>query len=131
MTTDEARATLERMVAHDTDPKLDADDIDALMAVAGPGQLLNAAAAEGWRWKAGRCVPDYNFAIDNQRSDEGQVYEHCLAQAADYAQRAMTETGGLGPGGGGIVTVGIVTDTKAASDELPDDLPNALGEDIL
>lgn len=101
MTYDEALSRLRPMVAADVNPKLDSDELDELVVGArrddaagvapdGAGWVetydLNAAAAEGWRRKAGKVAPLYDFAIDNQRSEEGDVYTHCLSQAEHYAR---------------------------------------------
>lgn len=91
MTQDEARVQLERMVAHDSAPELTPDEIDQLLnfcQVSDAGWALDAGAAEGWRWKAGKVVADYSFAIDSQLSDQGQVYDHCITQVGFYESKA-------------------------------------------
>lgn len=70
-TTDAAFATrmLERAIAQDARPALDATALDDLMEVAhrqsgGTGEYtdagLNAAASLGWRWKAGLTADQYD-----------------------------------------------------------------------
>lgn len=52
---------------------------------------LDVAAAEGWRWKAGKATARFNFAEDGQRFDRAQVYQHCVRMTEFFAQRmAMT-----------------------------------------
>lgn len=53
-----------------------------------PTYDLERAAAEGWRWKAGKAASRYNFASDNAQFDRGQVYTHCEAMANIYAKKA-------------------------------------------
>lgn len=48
---------------------------------------LAAAAAEGWRWKAGRCSNRFAFSADGERVDHQQVMEHCLKMADYYARQ--------------------------------------------
>jgi hypothetical protein len=91
MTAEEARRRLERMVAAATYPPLDEDDIDELLVIAlhvDGTYELNAAAAEGWRWKAGRVVPDRDIAIDDQKDSQSAIHKHCLAQIILYEARA-------------------------------------------
>lgn len=104
MTYAEAAELLERMCAADTDPALTYEDIEALLKLfrtpdrfgVGPNQRgwepswdLNAAAAEGWRWKAGRCADRFAFSADGATYNRNQVAEHCLAQAKIYSARAI------------------------------------------
>ena len=67
----------------------DADDYDYADAEWTPTWDLDAAAAEGWRRKAGIAAARFNFAEDGQRFDRAQIYAHCLSQAEQYARRAM------------------------------------------
>lgn len=57
---------------------------------------LNAAAAEGWRWKAGKCAGRFGFTTDGQSFQRQQVHAHCLEQAAVYQRRVN----GSAPTGG-------------------------------
>lgn len=103
MTEDQARARLERMVAAGTFPELDTDEITDLLDQARqpdsagraptddawePTFELYRAAAEGWRWKAGKVAPDYSFGIDDQTSHQSDIHKHCLAQVTMYAALA-------------------------------------------
>lgn len=104
MTEDEARTKLELMVLAYEDPELSIDHIDDILTSArrpDPDDLdysdddwtptwdLDAAAAEGWRRKAGLAAARFNFAEDSQRFDRAQIYAHCLSQAEQYARRSM------------------------------------------
>ena len=65
---------------------------------------LDHAAAEGWRWKAGKCSPDYSANLDGAQLARNQRYEHCLEMANRYAGRSSTSiavpiTGDSGAGG--------------------------------
>jgi hypothetical protein len=96
------------MIAVDVDPILSAADIEDLLEVAkradpdglGPSDEnwtptydLDAAAAEGWRTKAGRVVPRFGVSIDGDALHRQQIYAHCLSQAEAYARRV---TGSIG-----------------------------------
>ena len=104
MTEEEALERLERLVLNEEDPALDSDQLDDCLSYARrpdsedrdandpdwePTWDLDAAAAEGWRRKAGFAASSFNFAEDSQRFDRAQVYAHCLQQANEYARRAM------------------------------------------
>lgn len=104
MTEAEAQAKLETMVFADQDPALDNDQILDLLTYArrpdaadndytdadwDPTWDLDAAAAEGWRRKAGIAAARFNFAEDGQNFQRAQIYSHCLSQAEQYARRAM------------------------------------------
>lgn len=100
MDKDAARVRLSNMVAADARPSLSEADLDALLDLARrpdamgrgitepdwqPTWNLNAAAAEGWRWKAARCAGDFTFSADGASFDKGAVMEKCLAMEAKYA----------------------------------------------
>lgn len=104
MTEEEAATKLALMVLSDEDPELSPDQMDDILAHARrpdaddytyaddewtPTWDLDAAAAEGWRRKAGLAASRFNFAEDSQRFDRAQVYANCLQQAEQYARRAM------------------------------------------
>lgn len=46
---------------------------------------LNAAAAEGWRMKAGKVAGDFNFSADNASYSKADVLAHCLEMETKYA----------------------------------------------
>lgn len=94
-----ARARLERLVAASDAPVLDDADLVELLVVARRpdpyGRVygeagyeetwdLRAAAAEGWRWKAARCVTHFDFSADGSSLSKSQVLAHCLQMAAEY-----------------------------------------------
>ena len=130
-----ARARLERMVAASSEPVLDAGDLDALLVLAArvdsaghpvqvdgtgaptagatwvPTYNLDAAAAEGWRWKAGRAAGDTGASADGA-TFAGVSAADCLAQAEQYqrqADRATSSWGTVVPTGlRGMVHVPVV-----------------------
>ncbi|MBK9181410.1 MAG: hypothetical protein IPM45_18010 [Acidimicrobiales bacterium] len=59
---------------------------------------LDAAAAEGWRWKASKVSPRFGFSTGDQRFDRGDVFAHCLQMAAVHQRRAAGST--VTPAGG-------------------------------
>ena len=61
-----------------------------------PTYDLYAAAAEGWRWKAGKVSNAFDFSTDQQSFDRSQMYDHCMKQAAFYDARAGTSVYGAG-----------------------------------
>lgn len=55
-----------------------------------PTYDLNAGAAEGWRWKAGKQVPVFDINVERQVAFRDQIYQHCLEQAERYAKKIST-----------------------------------------
>lgn len=53
-----------------------------------PTYDLNAAAAEGWRWKAAKASGRFGFQTDGQSFERQQVAARCLEMAATYERRA-------------------------------------------
>ena len=49
-----------------------------------PTYDLNGAAAEGWRWKAGKVAGNFNFAADGQTVSKAELIEHCLRMERRY-----------------------------------------------
>jgi hypothetical protein len=49
---------------------------------------LNAAAAVGWRWKAGLVAHKYAFGTDGQTFTRNQWFAHCMQMAEVYGKRA-------------------------------------------
>lgn len=45
---------------------------------------LQRAAAEGWRWKAGKCSSRFNFSSDVNNFQRSQTFEHCIKMAKEY-----------------------------------------------
>lgn len=108
MTEAEARSRLKKMIAADVDPILTVDEVDDLLLMAKredseglapsdddwePTFDLVSAAAEGWRWKAGRTVPRYGVSLDTESLQRQQVYAHCMSQANNYAKRIVGNLG--------------------------------------
>ena len=61
---------------------------------------LNAAAAEGWRMKAGKVAGDFNFSADNASYSKADVLAHCLEMETKYASLShglMTTLAGRQP----------------------------------
>lgn len=86
-----AEAQLRAMVAADNAPCLDDGQIWMLVQLAADSDL-NAAAAEGWRWKAAAVAGEYGFSIDGQRFDRDQMHAMCLAMVGHYARRRSGST---------------------------------------
>lgn len=93
---------IKRMTAWDMRPALTEADLNALLdqfrTVDAEGRLvgdsawagaynLNAAAAEGWRWKAGRVAGDFSFSADGSRYDKAAVLENIAAMIRAYAAK--------------------------------------------
>lgn len=90
------------MVASSSTPTLDEGQLDELLVFArrpdNAGLLpsdtnwsgaydLNAAAAEGWRWKAAKAAGDFGFSTDGQSFNRDQVHAACIAMAEHYSKR--------------------------------------------
>ena len=101
-TSAEAFAAIYRMTQADSDPKLETDELSALLTLARrvdafglpPSDAawtqtydLNAAAAEGWRWKAGKAAGQYDWTSTLQQFKPSQIAAACLAQAKVYAAK--------------------------------------------
>lgn len=104
MTDEEVQDKLELLCLADSDPELSESHLEDLVAFARrpdadgytfgdaewtPTWDVDAAAAEGWRRKAGIAASRFNFAEDGQRFDRAQIYAHCIQQADFYARRSM------------------------------------------
>ena len=48
---------------------------------------VNAAAAEGWRWKAAKAAAWIDFTADGASFKQSQVVEQCLKQAQSFAKK--------------------------------------------
>lgn len=98
----QAETRLRAMTAADSDPVLTEDELDQLVLLARRADTdglsisdadwtetydLNAAAAEGWRWKAGKAASDVTFRSDGQGFDLSDLIKHCRAMAKDYTSR--------------------------------------------
>jgi hypothetical protein len=63
-----------------------------------PSYNLNAAAAEGWRRKAGKVAGEFDFSTDGQSFSRSQQYRACLDMAAQYARKASASVSLAGGG---------------------------------
>ena len=108
MTEEEARTRLEMMLAHDVEPTLSVEEVDELVVLARradsdglapddddwvPTFDLDAAAAEGWSWKANKVVPRFDVTLDGDSLRRAQIYAHCRRQASHYANRVVGNLG--------------------------------------
>lgn len=104
MTETEARDLIEAMTAWDSVPTLTEDQVDLLVVRARRSDSdglvpsdtgwagtydLNAAAAEGWRWKAGKVAGDFTFASDGQSFNRADMVKACMDMAATYRNRVV------------------------------------------
>jgi hypothetical protein len=102
MDADMALARLSNMVAATTTPALSDEDVDALLdyAIRPDGTYdLRRAAAEGWRWKAGKVAGGFTFSADGVAVDKSMLLEHCLGMVKQYSTgvRTVTVDTGLSP----------------------------------
>lgn len=96
------------MTAWETTPTLLSDDLEALLEqfslvdAAGyvpsnvlwtPTYNIRAAAAEGWRWKMGRCADLVSSDLDGDRMSSNQLFEHCERMVLKYAGLASPSVG--------------------------------------
>lgn len=104
MTEAEARARLESMVAWSVAPTLTIAEVDDLLDQARradvygiapsdtgwtPTWSFSSAAAAGWRLKASKVVPEFDFASDGQNHQRSQVFDMCMKMADRYARGAV------------------------------------------
>lgn len=90
------------MTAAEAEPALAEADLDELLAVSQrpdaegrpPADLnwtptydYNAAAAEGWRWKAAKASEMIAADLDGAKLSAGQLFEHCERMIGVYAKR--------------------------------------------
>jgi hypothetical protein len=100
MDAETAKATLTAYLGGNTRPVLSDAVLDSLVARfpledrlglwptdAGwtPTYALNAAAAEGWRMKAGMVAADFDFSADDASYSKGQVMAKMLEMEQRYA----------------------------------------------
>ena len=102
-----ARARLRLMVAATSRPTLTDDDLDVVLDSARirdsaglwPTETgwdeswdLNAAAAEGWRIKAGQVAGDYTFTADDASYSRGDVLASMERMVSMYAAKVVGST---------------------------------------
>jgi hypothetical protein len=81
---------------------------------------LAAAAAEGWRMKAGLVSDRFRFGNDGDSYDRDQVFAHCVRMAELYEKKAAAGALVVGApvgGGGGISSIPLVRGRRGALDE--------------
>lgn len=108
-----AKARLSLMVASSSNPVLSDADMNTLTDLARrqdaagrwPSDAaydgddatydLNAAAAQGWGWKAGKVAGDFNFSADGASYSKADVLAHCQEREAFYGGkvRGSMQTG--------------------------------------
>jgi len=108
-----ALARLRSMTASSTDPVLTEEELDLLLegcrledsegvAPGGTDWIgtydLSRAAAEGWRWKAGKAASRYQFASEGVGSfNRNQVVEACERMAKMYAGKVISSVSVVSP----------------------------------
>lgn len=93
---------LKKMTAAESEPLLSSDELDDLLLQFRktdangktpdetgwiPTYRLNAAAAEGWRWKAAKASELVSVDLDGERMSSNQIFEHCERMARMYSRR--------------------------------------------
>lgn len=101
----QTRAQLEAMTAATSEPPLTESEILALLDLARradadglepthagwtPTYDLPHAAAEGWRWKAGKVAGDFDVVDQGMSLRRSQAYAACLGMAVRYARQSAT-----------------------------------------
>lgn len=99
------RTLLARMTSANTEPVLSTEDLDALLTLSRipdstgltsadaawvPTYDYNFAAAEGWRWKAGKAAASYAFTMDGDSPERSFLMIRCEKMAAAYARKVVT-----------------------------------------
>jgi len=107
-----AKARLTNLVASASRPVLSDPDLESLLNLHQvpdrdgltpldvgwtPTWDFNAAAAEGWGWKAGKVAGDFNFTADGASYSKADVLTHCVDRQAHFAARVAGVTR-YGPG---------------------------------
>ncbi len=95
-----ARARLERAVRGT--PALAVADVDLLMVIARveeptleqplPGYDLDAAAAQGWSWRAGILAEQRSVGAEGAKAENQQRFEHALRMVEHYRGSGGTVT---------------------------------------
>jgi hypothetical protein len=104
MTHADAYELLAAKTSANTDPGLDETELNVLLrshAVVDrygirpdergwePTYSLDAAAAEGWRWKAAKVADRFAFSSDAGSFQRDQVHQHCIAMAQHYSSKVV------------------------------------------
>lgn len=123
-----ARRFLERALAHESKPALDAASVADLMTIAEVIDLetlavsytsysLNKAAAVGWNWKSALTADAYDIGGGNGKTlKRDQWFEHCRTMSAAYGTGSMSVLdGGHGGSTSEISSIGVISSTAAAT----------------
>jgi hypothetical protein len=89
-------------------PALTSTDIDMLMEIALveeaappdaplPGYDLDAAAAEGWSWRAGELAEQRKVGAEGVSAENQQRFEHALKMVEHYRTRRSPGSGSAVP----------------------------------
>jgi len=104
VTPEAAQTRLEAMTSASVDPTLTSAELVELLAMAArpdvdglfPSDVdwtgtwdLAFAAAEGWRWKAGKVSERFAASLDGAGLQRQQLHQHCLAMATRYDRRVV------------------------------------------
>jgi hypothetical protein len=99
-----ARVRIGAMTAWDSEPTLTSEELDTLVELAQRADAdgrapwdadwsgtydLNAAAAEGWRWKAARAASKFDVTTDGQTVIRSQIIDHCQEMAEMYRKKIV------------------------------------------
>jgi len=101
-------------VQWDQKPTLTTQEVDDLLLMADSGGTytgadLNAAAAQGWRMKAGKVAGNYTQSLgDGVKFNREQVLTNCREMADDYASGKASVLGKMRRRSG-IGVVGLVS----------------------
>jgi hypothetical protein len=93
VTREQATAAIRRKTAAATAPALTDDEITALVDLAERRDgtwNLNKAAAEGWRWKAGKVAGGFSFSADGVMVDKTSLLAQCERMVAMYSRRVRS-----------------------------------------
>lgn len=106
MTPETAQARIEVMTAWDSEPTLSSTEVSMLLELAQradvdgfapshddwtPTYDLNAAAAEGWRWKAAKVAGKFDVSTDGQAVSRSQMVAHCQQMADQYRRKIVQQ----------------------------------------
>lgn len=101
-----AQTRLKAMTAAATEPLLSDTEIDNLLTQFSivdadgyapdeedwvPTYNFRAAAAEGWRWKMGKCSDLVSTDLDGDRMSSNQMFDHCERMVRRYAGSASPD----------------------------------------
>lgn len=106
MSVETMKNRLKRMTAADSQPVLSSDDLSDLLSmfqktdangvipgVVGwvPSYHLNAAAAEGWRWKSAKAAELVSIDLDGERMSSNQMFDQCERMISQYSRKQTAD----------------------------------------